>query len=39
MLSVNGMNTRYKSHDNVVEMVKESGDEVTVEVATPTLPT
>ena len=36
VLSVSGKNVRHKSHDDVVAMVKECGDEVSIEVATPT---
>lgn len=36
VLSVNERDVRHKSHDDVVAMVKECGDELTIEVATPT---
>ena len=39
VLTVNGEDVRFKSHDNVVAMVKECKEEVTLDVATPTLPT
>ena len=35
MLSINGVDVRYKSHDEVVAMVKECKEEVTLEVTTP----
>ena len=38
VLSVNGTDVRYKSHDEVVAMVRECREEVTLEIATPTLP-
>ena len=34
-MSVNGTDARYKSHDDVVAMVRECREEVTLEVATP----
>lgn len=39
VLSVNGSDVRFKSHDDVVAMVKECKEEVTLEVATPATPT
>ena len=36
VLSVNGMNVRHKSHEEVVAMVKDCEEELTIEVATPT---
>ena len=35
LLAVNGNNVTYKSHDQVVSMIKKCGDVVTFEVATP----
>ena len=35
MLAVNSTDVRYKSHDEVVEMVKACKEEVTLEVTTP----
>ena len=36
VLAVNSVDVRYKSHDEVVSMVKACKEEVTLEVATPT---
>lgn len=36
VLSVNGKDVRHKSHDDVVGIVKDCGDEITIEVTTPT---
>ena len=38
VLSVNGADVRFKSHDDVVAMVKECKEEVTLEVTTPATP-
>ncbi len=35
VLAVNGTDVRYKSHDEVVAMVKECREEVTLEITTP----
>lgn len=35
VLTVNGVDVRYKSHDEVVVMVKDCKEEVTLEVTTP----
>jgi C-terminal processing protease CtpA/Prc len=35
VLAINGVDVRYKSHDEVVAMVKECREEVTLEVTTP----
>lgn len=35
VLAINGIDVRYKSHDDVVAMVKECKEEVTLEVTTP----
>lgn len=37
VLAVNGTDVRYKSHDEVVAMVKECKEEITLEVTTPSL--
>ena len=39
VLSINGTDVRYKSHDDVVAIVKECKEEVTLEVTTPATPT
>ena len=36
VLAVNSSNVRHMSHDRVVTMVKDTGDEVTIEITTPT---
>ena len=35
LISVSGNDVRYSLHDEVVKMVKESGDELELEVVTP----
>ena len=35
VLAINGTDVRYKSHDEVVSIVKECREEVTLEVTTP----
>jgi hypothetical protein len=36
VLAVNGRDVRFKSHDDVIAIVKDCGDDVTIELATPT---
>ena len=36
ILAVNGVNVKYKSHNDVVTLVKECMAEVTLEITTPT---
>ena len=36
VLTVNDQDVRFKSHDEVVAIVKDCDDEMTIEVATPT---
>ena len=36
LLSVNGKNVKHFSHGDVVTVVKECGEEVTLEITTPT---
>lgn len=38
VMSVNGTDVRYKSHDEVVAMVKKCKEEVTLEITTPSRP-
>jgi len=35
VLAVNGVNVKYKSHDEVVRLVKECREKVTLEITTP----
>ena len=35
VLAINGVNVKYKSHDEVVTLVKECREKVTLEISTP----